>query len=127
MFKITLKFDLKKVQEAEDEYKKLTITPEQRQLIEQIAQMMQNLLPLSVMAIKGNTWYSIKEWQVNNKMKITEIAQINPHDRLKKAKELFLLGKERTCSMLANPEEQKHLIEEAYQKAWNIYEQYTKK
>ena len=88
--------------------------------------MMHQFLPIPVIAIKGNTWYSIKQWQVNNKMMIESITKMNPQERLKAAKELFVLGKERMLNMLVNPDEQKHLIDEAYEKAWNIYQGYVK-
>ena len=127
MSRITLKLDAKKVSQAEEEYKKLKITPEQRQLIDQIAQMMQQFVPIPVMAIKGNTWLSIKQWQTNNKMMIESITKMNPEQRLKSAKELFDLGKERMVNMLANPEEQKNLLDEAYEKAWNVYQQHVNK
>ena len=126
MFQITLRFDQAKVTQAEEDYKKLTITPDVRQLIDQIAQMMQNFLPLSLMAIRGNTWYTIKQWQQQNKMSIAEMPKMNPQQRFKLAKELFETGKERMTHMLADPEGQKQLLDEVYDKAWKAYEQYVK-
>jgi len=123
---ITLRFDQAKVTQVENDYKKLTISQDQRQLIDQIAQMMQNFLPLSLMAIRGNTWYTIKEWQQKHKMSISEIAQMEPRKRFELAKDLFVLGKERMIHMLADPEEQKGILDEVYEKAWKTYEQYVK-
>ena len=123
---ITLRFDQAKVKKVEEDYKTLKVSAEQRQLIDQIAQLMQNFLPLSVMAIKGNTWYTVKQWQEENHMTIGEIARMDPPERFKTAKKLFILGKERMKHMLANPEEQKHLIDEVYDKAWKVYEQHVK-
>ncbi len=123
---ITLKFDQAKVTQAENDYKKLTISPEVRQLIEQIAQMMQNFLPISAMAVKGNTWYTIKQWQQKSKMSIAEMPKMNPQERFRLAKELFEIGKERMAHMLVDPEGQKELIEEVYDNVWKTYEQYVK-
>ena len=126
MFEITLKFDQAKVTQAENDYKKLTISPDVRQLIEQIAQMMQNFLPISAMAVKGNTWYTIKQWQQKSKLSIAEMPKMNPQERFKLAEELFEIGKERMAHMLVDPEGQKELIDEVYDKAWKTYEQYVK-
>jgi len=124
--KITLRFDQAKVSQAENDYQKLIISPEVRQLIDQIAQMMQNFLPLSTMAIRGNTWYTIKQWQKKNKMSIAEMPKMNPQERFKLAKELFEIGKEKMTHMLVDPEEQRQILDDVYEKAWKTYEQYVK-
>ena len=126
MWEITLKFDQVKVTQAEDDYKKLTISPDIRQFLEQSAQLIQNFIQLPVMAIRGNAWYSIKTWQKKYKKSIVEIAKMSPAERLNTAKELFDIGKERMMNMLVKPEEQKELLDEAYEKIWQAYQHYVK-
>ena len=48
-------------------------------------------------------------------------------EREEAVKEMFVIYRERLTRLLVNPEEQKALIEETMDKAWDIYLAYEKK
>ena len=124
---ISLKFDNEKVKKLEEDYSKIQVSPSQRAMVDQISRLLEPFLPLSLMAIKGNAWFSIKQWQEENKCSLEDIEKMPPQDRGKAAMDLFNLGKERVVRLLVHPdEEQKRLIDEAYAKGIKVYEQYKR-
>ena len=120
-------FDETKVKEVEKNFNKIELTPAQRGIITQSAQLLSQFLPLSEMAIKGNTWYVIKEWQNETKQTMADMAKMTGEEMLVIVKELFSKGKERTKRLLINPEEQQDIIDEAYEKAYDLYLSYAKR
>jgi len=124
---ITDIFDKEKVEQVEKDFSKLELTPGSKGIITQSAQLLSQFLPLSVTAIKGNTWYVLKEWQMETKQTLAEAVTNNPDGLIDIVKVLFQRGKERTKKLLVNPEEQQELIDDAFDKAYDLYLSYAKK
>ena len=120
-------FDKKKVEEVEKDFRKLELTPGSKGIITQSAQLLSQFLPLSVTAIKGNTWYVLKEWQVETKQTLAEAVTQNPEKLSEIVNILFQRGKERTKKLLVNPGEKQELIDNAFDKAYELYLSYAKK
>lgn len=127
MITITDIFDKEKVEQVEKDFSKLELTPGSKGIITQSAQLLSQFLPLSVTAIKGNTWYVLKEWQMETKQTLAEAVTNNPDGLIDIVKVLFQRGKERTKKLLVNPEEQQELIDDAFDKAYDLYLSYAKK
>jgi hypothetical protein len=127
VIKIANIFDEQKVKEVEKDFNKIELTPGQKGIIGQSAQLLSQFLPLSVMAIKGNTWFVIKEWQNDTKQTMADMAKMTPEEMLKTVQDLFERGKKRMRKLLINPDEQQQVVDEAYQKAYELYLEYAQK
>ncbi|MFX1237297.1 MAG: hypothetical protein ACFFAS_07805 [Promethearchaeota archaeon] len=125
-FYTTLNFKTNLVAKVEEDYNKIEFNPELKDFVQKMGSLMHNFVPLSTMAIKGNIWYCIKDWQKKNQSSIMVIYTKKPEERMKIAKEFILMIKERMKHMLVDPEGQKELLDKAFEKAWNVYIQYLK-
>ena len=76
-----LKFDQKKVLEAEQDYKNVHITPIQRAFVEIIAKTFSEYLHLPEMALKGFINFSIRDFQVNNKRDLAQYQEWSTEDK----------------------------------------------
>ena len=117
----TLKFDEVKVTKLEEDFRKITIDSKTRGMIKMAGQLLSKHVPLSEMAIMGNGWYSLKEWQKKNQINIVDAIAKNPKLGGKIIKELLDIGKERMKRMLKDPEEQEELLDEAYGKVLEFW------
>ncbi len=127
MITISEIFDKKKVEEVERDFRKLELTPGAKGIITQSAQLLSQFLPLSVTAIKGNTWYVLKEWQQDTKQTLPEVVSKHPEKLPEIVEELFQRGKARAKRLLINPDEQQDIIDNAFDKANDLYMSYAKK
>ena len=113
---ISLNFDEKKIQEVKDEYKKIKISPGLKQLVDGSAQIAKKFLDIPLLAAKGVSWLSIKEWQSNNRMKVQDITNMSKLEQEKVTIEVYEIYKKRLAKLLVNPEEQKDLFDETMDK-----------
>ena len=120
-------FNEEKVRESEFEFKKITLRPEQKVMVQRIAELMSEFIPLSVMALKGNCWLSLVEWQTTNKKVTQDITAMSQEERLATIKEIFEYSKNRLKKMLIQPNEQEIQLDEAFEKAFEFYKTIGKK
>ncbi len=79
--------------------------------------LMKQFLPLSLMAVKGSMWITIKEWQLKNKITIADLSPMPLEKRMKAIEDLITLGRIKLSRMLVDPEGQKDILKQAFDKA----------
>ncbi len=122
-----IRFKEKDVEELEEKFTKIEIDKSTRNLINQSAKFLIRFIPISEMAMKGNIWRTIKQWQIDNKKIIGDITALPLDEQNEITKDLFARGKELMKRMLVNPEEQKELLDKAYDEAYKFYLELAKK
>jgi hypothetical protein len=116
-----LKFDAVKVSKLEEDFRKIELDSQTRNMIKNAGKLLGQYVPLSEMAIMGNGWYSLQEWQVQNKTHIFEAIMKDPSQFVRIMKELMDIGKRRMKKLLENPEEQDALLDEAFDKVLEFW------
>ena len=118
-----LKFKDSEVNKVIDDFKKIKMEPFQKELVQNIAMLLKQFIPLPKMAIKGSMWFTIKEWQVQHEKTLSELDTM-PYQEMKKAvTELIQLGRDKIKKMLANPEEQENLLNDTFDKVIKVAEE----
>jgi len=118
-----LKFKDSEVNKVIDDFKKIKMEPFQKELVQNIAMLLKQFIPLPKMAIKGSMWFTIKEWQVQHEKTLSELDTM-PYQEMKKAvTELIKLGRDKIKKMLANPEEQENLLNDTFDKVIKVAEE----
>ena len=122
-----LKFDQVKVTKLEEDFRKINLDSQTRNMIKNAGKLLAQHVPLSEMAIMGNGWYSLQEWQVQNQTTIFDAVMEDPKQFGRIMKELMDIGKRRMKKLLENPEEQDALLDEAFGKVLEFWSKnYTK-
>jgi hypothetical protein len=116
-----IKFKPSAQAELEEDYRTVSLSPEQQRSIKILSDILAQRLPLSSMAIQGNAMFTMRDWQQKNHEKAATISSLPMQDKLKIAKEITDYGKDRMKKLLAHPEKHKELIDKAYDEAWKIY------
>jgi len=122
-----LKFDELKVSKLEEDFRKITLDSQTRKMIKNAGKLLAQHVPLSEMAIMGNGWYSLQEWQVKNQTRIFDAIMKDPSQFKNIMKELMDIGKRRMKKLLLDPEEQDALLDEAFGKVLEFWGKNVKK
>ena len=59
-------FQSSKIEEAENDYSRITLAPEQRGIVEGIANIMSQYVEISQVALRGFIWNAITKWQMES-------------------------------------------------------------
>ncbi|RMG33879.1 MAG: hypothetical protein D6732_11155, partial [Methanobacteriota archaeon] len=82
-------FRAEEVEKEAKDFSKLEIHPKHRQMIEQVAQVMEKYIDISHLALMGFAWKSIKDWQIEHKMTALEVSLRSKPERDKATWEMF--------------------------------------
>ena len=122
-----LNFDEEKVAKLEEDFQKIDIDEESKNMVKAAAQLLSTYVPISEMAIMGNGWLSLTEWQVKNKTTIMDAMIGASPERMKEIfTELNDIGRRRMMLMLEDPEGQKELLDEAFDKVLKFFTEYER-
>ena len=92
-----IQFKPKSIEEAENDYKKLHLTAEQKQIVTSLAHLLNQYLPIPERAIKGFLWGVLKDYQVKYHYNLGEEEKrmdLSPADRIGGFLEIFGMLKE---------------------------------
>ncbi len=78
---------------AERDYERLTLDPDQREKVVQLASICVKYVPISEMAMKGFISRAMREWQVENKANFKETLNWGQNDQIKIAKDILEIVK----------------------------------
>ncbi|UCE14587.1 MAG: hypothetical protein JSV04_05255 [Candidatus Heimdallarchaeota archaeon] len=82
MKKQEIKFDLKAIKAAEEEYQTVDPQEEQKRIIDQLAEIVSQHISISELAIKGMILLGIRKWQLEQSRLITDLVEMDPKDRI---------------------------------------------
>lgn len=115
-----INFDSAAVHKAEQDYNQLSLTPEQREMIEAAAKIYTQYLPLTEMAVRGFISFAMRDWQVEHKTDIKDTTKWAPQRQFDVAEEVSVLLEQRMARALAD-QNQKRLLAEAIAKAVALF------
>ncbi len=119
---MAIKFNSQSIKEAEDYYKTLHMETDQRQIIESMAGLVADHLPVPERAIKGFMWRAIKNWQVDKKRGLDEIKKSTSSEKVDIAVNLFEYF-ETEIKRIMIDKSQESLLSSAIQEGLNLYKQ----
>jgi hypothetical protein len=115
----TLEFRQEAVSQAEKDFSKLHLSPEQKQGIAGFAQLYAKFLPMSELAIKGFIAMTMRDFQVQEKIDAAAIQQFPREKREMYVKKMSKILQEKLEKVLRHPE-QKIALQEAVRKAYEF-------
>jgi hypothetical protein len=115
-----IKFNEKAVQEAADEYKKVELPKEYRELMENVSKVISPYVGMNDGAVRGFISRSIVIWQERHKMKIAEVLSMPLLKRQEMMKEGMDILKEILGKILKTPSDQEKL-NKAINDGYNAY------
>lgn len=115
-----IKFQEKAVQEAADEYKKVELPKEYRELMENVSKVISPYIGMNDGAVRGFISRSIVTWQERHKMKIAEVLSMSLPKRQEMMKEGMDILKEILGKILKTPSDQEKL-NKAINDGYNAY------
>ena len=108
------------VEQVEKDFEKITLAPEQRGIVEGIAKIMAQFVPISEIALRGFIWKAITEWQVNSNRTLDELSTSEPKERLEVVKIMFTSAEKDLKKVLRNKSDES-TITNAIEKGFNYY------
>ena len=114
--------NLAKVFSTEENYKRLHITPEQRQFIDDLATLLIEVVPMKEMAMRGFIIRAAKNWQMKNRKQVSESVNWGNEKKLEFGVDLMSAVFTELTRMLVKPERE-YEVEMALAKAIEMYNQ----
>jgi hypothetical protein len=118
----TIEFDQTAVSEAENAFKKVEMAPEQKGIVDGIAKVLCNFVPISELGMKGFISFVFRDYQIQEKTLVSGISTMTPTDRVKTVGKLFDMLIERLKPVLKNKTDEAQ-ITEAVHKAFTYYKE----
>jgi ABC-type phosphate transport system ATPase subunit len=115
-----INFDSAAVRKAEQDYTQLSLTAEQRAMVEAAARIYTQCLPLTDMAVRGFISFAMRDWQVEHKTDIKDTVEWAPQRQFDVAEEVSVLLARRMARALAD-QNQKRTLEDAIAKAVALF------
>jgi len=112
--------NLAKVFSTEENYKRLHITPEQRQYIDDLATLLVEIVPMKEMAMRGFIIRAAKNWQMKNRKAVSESVNWGKKEKLNFGIELMSAVFTELTRTLVKPEEE-YELEMALAQAIEMY------
>ena len=112
--------NLAKVFSTEENYKRLHITPEQRQFIDDLATLLIEVVPMKEMAMRGFIIRAAKNWQMKNRKQVSESVNWGKEKKLEFGVDLMSAVFTELTRMLVKPERE-YEVEMALAQAIEMY------
>ena len=110
------------IKEVEAYYKKVQASASQNKIATNLAQIIDQYVPISERAIKGFLWRVVQAYQVKHQLTTQKAEDITPNQRIKALEEMFMMFKEELTRSLVD-QEHEPLLNEALDKAMSVYKE----
>jgi len=120
MSKELIGFKEETLSDAEDYYKQLHITREQRRKVRLVSKLATSYIPISEHAMCGFTFMAIRDYQVDNKIKMTEFEDLSAEAKLEMFSDLLKRIRERLLHAIVKPE-QTSVLDNAIKDVYEFY------
>ncbi len=108
------------LQKEEEEFSKLTLAPEQRQIVTALGNVLVKFIDIPLAPTLGFIWRSIKDWQVENKRSISELSTSSVDDRVNSVHKMTENLKGYLKKVLKSPSDEQK-IDEGVDKMFAFY------
>ncbi|MFX1312644.1 MAG: hypothetical protein ACFFHD_08540, partial [Promethearchaeota archaeon] len=120
MSKETILFKDKSLNKAEAYYKQLHLTREQRRKVRLVSKLATHYIPISEHAMSGFAFMAIRDYQVDNKIEMTEFENMPVETKLEMFSDLLKRIRKRLLRAIVKPE-QISVLDDAIKEAYNFY------
>ena len=96
-------FKEKDLSDAEDFYNQLHVTKEQRRKVRLVSKLATNFIPISEHAMCGFAFMAIRDYQIDNKIAMTEYENLPAEVKLEMFSDLLNRIRERLLSAIIKP------------------------
>ena len=120
MKKELIDFKEKDLSDAEDFYNQLQVTREQRRKVRLVSKLATNFIPISEHAMCGFAFMAIRDFQIDNKIAMTEYENLPAEAKLEMFSDLLKRIRERLLRAIVKPE-QTSVLDNAIKETFNFY------
>ena len=113
-------FNEKDLNDAENCYKDLHLTSKQRRKVRLVLKLAANFIPISEHAMCGFAFMAIRDYQIDNKIAMTEFENMPAEAKLEMFSDLLNRIRERLLRAIVKPE-QTSVLDNAIKEAYNFY------
>lgn len=115
-----MEFKTKELTEAEDYYKELHLTSDQRRQVRLVSKVATNYIPISEHAMCGFAFRALKEYQVDNKIEMSAFESMSDDTILEMLSDVMNRVKNQLLKILIQ-EEQAPVLDDAIVKLIDFY------
>lgn len=120
MSKELIGFNEKSLNEAENYYKELHLTSKQRRKVRLVSKLATNYIPISEHAMCGFAFMAISDYQVDNKIEMTEYEDMSADAKLEMFSDLLKRIRERLLRAIVKTE-QTSVLDNAIKDVYDFY------
>ncbi len=120
MSKEMIKFKEKSLNNAETYYKQLHLTREQRRKVRLVSKLATHYIPINEYAMSGFAFMAIRDYQVDNKIEMTEFENMPAEAKLEMFSDLLKRIRNRLLQAIVKPE-QTSVLDNAIKEVYNFY------
>ena len=113
-------FNQQLLQKEEEDFRKLTLAPEQRQIVEALGKVLIQFIEIPLMPTLGFIWRAIKAWQMKYKRSVSELSTSDTEDRVNSVYEMTQTLKV-FLKKVVRSEEDSVKVDDAVNKMFNFY------
>ena len=118
-----LSFQKAALQKIADEYSRIQATPEQRAIIDQLADLLCQYTGMSKLPMKGFIWKAMKTWQQTYHQPCSSVLVLPFNERAKKVKEMLQILEEQYLSRILRDPIDRTRLSQAIKAAYEYYKQ----
>jgi hypothetical protein len=106
----------------EFDYVKVKINPEQANFIKDISCELCEEINIPILAMRGSIFNALSNWQIENHRVLEDIVTESFEERLRTAKEIFNIGKQKLKEVLLDPKNgDEILLDIAFERAFKKF------
>ena len=120
---IKLDFRTTDLKEAEKDYSRLQISSKQRQVIDQLADLLCQYTSMPKLPMKGFLWKAMKKWQEIHEQPCTVVLSLPYSDRLEKVQEMLTILEEQFLRKVLKSSSDNDKLSKAIKTAFEYYKE----
>ncbi len=103
---MSIKFDSSAIEKEERNFRQLSLTKDQRNIVEALAEGLIQKIEISKLAAMGFMWRAVREWQVTNSMTLAQLEVSPPKERMLAVRQMSEIVKGYLINVLRNSEDE---------------------
>ncbi len=119
---VTLQFIEKELAKAETDYSKVQASPEQKTVIDQLAELLSRYTGMPKLPMKGFLWKAMKDWQLKNSMTCHAVLEMPYAGRLRSVREMLTILEEKYLRKVLRHSTDQYRLKKAIDSAFIYYQ-----
>ncbi len=118
---VALQFIEKELIKAENDYSRVQASPEQKIVIDQLAELLSRYTGMPKLPMKGFLWKAMKDWQLRHNTACHAVLELPYAERLEKVKEMLTILEENYLSKVLKRSVDQYRLKRAIDAAFSYY------